>query len=363
MYRTIGQLDSLTQLLAQFFPQLCTRIQLPESSVQGRPIYALRLRAGDGENRRGVLLVGGTHSRELMNPDLLIELAVDLVVSYLTGNDLVLGGRTWPASDLKLILDTLDLYLLVCMNPDGRHHVMTVDDMWRKNLRDNPNTPCDGVDLNRNLDILWGVTQGQTSCNPCTDVYAGPSAFSEPETRNVKHLLDTYRIDCFADVHSYSELVLYPWDHAPTQTTNPAQVFTTLPSGTCQPIAVPNYQEYMHPPRPAALPDGGPAHRRRDRRGPRAGLHPAGEHRPVPDDRHPQRLRLQPPHRGLLAPQGLRLHPRDRPVGRQRPRLLPPARPGADQGGGGVGAAGPGAAVHLRHRADRVAPARPRGRG
>lgn len=247
MYRTIGQLDSLIQLLAQFFPQLCTRIQLPESSVQGRSVHALRLRAGTGENRRGVLLVGGTHSRELMNPDLLIELAVDLVVSYLTGSDVVLGGRTWPASDLKLILETLDLYLLPCMNPDGRHYVMTVDDMWRKNLRDNPNTTCDGVDLNRNLDILWGVTQGQTSCAPCSDVYAGPSAFSEPETRNVKHLLDTYRIDCFADVHSYSELVLYPWDHAPTQTTNPAQVFTTLPSGTCQPIAVPGYQEYMHP--------------------------------------------------------------------------------------------------------------------
>jgi hypothetical protein len=35
---------------------------------------------------------------------------------------------------------------------------MTVDDLWRKNRRDNPGTPCDGVDLNRNLDILWGVT-------------------------------------------------------------------------------------------------------------------------------------------------------------------------------------------------------------
>jgi hypothetical protein len=103
------------------------------------------------------------------------------------------------------------------------------------------------VDLNRNCDILWGVTQGQTSCNPCSDVYAGPSAFSEPESRNVRHLLDTYRIDCFADVHSYSELVLYPWDHAPTQTNDPTKVFTTLPSGTCQPIADLGYKEYLHP--------------------------------------------------------------------------------------------------------------------
>ena len=247
MYRSVAQLDFLMGLLAQFFPQLCTRLQLPEPSVQGRTVYALRLRAGSGENRRGVLLVGGTHSRELMNPDLLVELAVQLVISHLNGTDLVLGGRTWPAQDLKLILETLDLYVLPCNNPDGRNYVMTVDDLWRKNLRDNPGTPCDGVDLNRNLDILWGVTAGQTSCSPCSDVYVGPAAFSEPETRNVKHLLDSYRIDCFADVHSYSELVLYPWGHAPTQTTDPATQFTSLPTGTCQPLADPSYKEYMHP--------------------------------------------------------------------------------------------------------------------
>jgi hypothetical protein len=247
MYRTIAQLDSVTALLAAWFPQYFARLQLPEGSVEGRPIYALRMRAGRGENRRGVLFVGGTHARELMNPDAIVELAIDLLTSHANGTDIVYGNRTWPANDIRIILETLDLWFLPCSNPDGRHHVMTVDDLWRKNRRDNPNTPCDGVDLNRNLDILWGVTQGQTSCSPCTDVYAGPSAFSEPETRNVRHLLNTRRIDCFADVHSYSELILYPWGHAPTQTTDPTKRFTGLPSGTCAPIGQPGYQEYMLP--------------------------------------------------------------------------------------------------------------------
>jgi len=247
MYRTVAQLDALTGLLAGFFPQLVTRFTLPEQSVEGRDVFALRLRAGAGENRRGVLLVAGTHSRELMNPDCLVEMAVDLVVSYLNGTDIVLGGRRWPANDIKVILETIDLYLVPCINPDGREFVMTVDDLWRKNRRDNPGTSCDGIDLNRNSEILWGVTQGQTSCAPCSDVYVGPAVFSEPETRNVRWMLDNHRIDCFADVHSFSELVLYPWDHAPTQTTDPAQRFTTLPNGTCQPIQVRGYQEYMPP--------------------------------------------------------------------------------------------------------------------
>jgi murein tripeptide amidase MpaA len=247
MYRTVAQLDLLTQLLAQFFPQLVTRFELPEPSIEGRKVYAIRLRAGGGTNRRGVLLVGGTHARELMNPDAIVELAVDMLVSYALNRDIVYGGRTWQANDIRIILETLDLWLLPCSNPDGRHYVMTVDDLWRKNRRDNPGTPCDGVDLNRNLDMLWGVTQGQTSCSPCSDVYCGPSAFSEPETRNVKSLLDTRRIDCFADVHSYSELILYPWGHAPTQTVDSTKRFTGLPSGTCATIGQPGYQEYMTP--------------------------------------------------------------------------------------------------------------------
>ncbi|MGR0221326.1 M14 family zinc carboxypeptidase [Agromyces sp. ZXT2-6] len=247
MYRTVAQLDSQMQSLATWFPGFFTRTQLPEASVQGRPVYALRLRAGTGPERRGVLLVGGTHARELMNPDAIIELAVDLFVSYATNRDLVYGGKTWPAADIKLILDALDIWMVPCANPDGRVHVMTVDDMWRKNRATNAGTSCIGVDLNRNADFMWGVTEGQTSCSPCTDIYAGPSAFSEPETRNVKHLLDTHRIATFVDVHSFSELILWPWGHAPTQTTDPKKRFTTLPQPKCKPIQVTGYQEYMPP--------------------------------------------------------------------------------------------------------------------
>jgi murein tripeptide amidase MpaA len=245
MYRTVAQLDWEMASLAAFAPEVCTRFELPEASVEGRTIHAMRLRAGDSENRRGVLLVGGTHARELMNPDLLVELAVDLIVSYLTGIDIVLGRRRWPARDVALMLEALDIYLLPCSNPDGRNYVMTVEWDWRKNRRVDPETSCIGVDINRNMDVLWGVTEGQTSCNPCSNNYVGPSALSEPESRNVKHLLDSHRIVTFADVHSYSELVLYPWSHAPTQTTDSSQRFTSLPSGTCLPIADPNYQEYM----------------------------------------------------------------------------------------------------------------------
>ena len=246
MYRTVAQLDSLTAALAALYPSTFTRVTLPEPSVNGHPVHALRIRAGGGPDRRAVLIVGGTHARELMNPDAIVELAVDLLVSHLTGSDISYGGRTWKADDVKLILRALDIWMVPCINPDGRAYVMTTDDLWRKNRRDNPG-PCDGVDLNRNLDVLWGVAQGNTSCSPCADVYCGTSVFSEPETRNVRYLLDAHPMVSFVDVHSYSELVLYPWGHAPTQTIDATQRFTGLPTGTCTPSIPASYAEYMEP--------------------------------------------------------------------------------------------------------------------
>jgi murein tripeptide amidase MpaA len=247
MYRTVAQIESAMSILSTWFPQYFTRTALPHASVQGRTVSALRIRAGSGENRRAVLVTGGTHARELMNPDAIVDLALDLLLSYANGTDIVYGGATWSAVDVQRILESIDLWFVPCLNPDGRDYVMTSDDLWRKNRRDNPNTACDGVDLNRNFDIVWGVTQGQTSCSPCSEVFCGPSAFSEPETLNVKEFLDSHRVDCFVDVHSFSELVLWPWGHATSQTTDPARNFTTLPTGTCTGIGTPGYQEYIDP--------------------------------------------------------------------------------------------------------------------
>ncbi len=136
-----------------------------------------------------------------------------------------------------------------CEGMDGREYVFDVNRMWRKNRTPNAGTSCVGVDLNRNYDLLWGIETVATSSNPCSNVYFGPSAFSEAETRNVKRLLDDYAIDCMVDVHSYSELILHPWGHAPNQTVDPSQRFTLVgTSGWAYlPSDAPGYEEYMPP--------------------------------------------------------------------------------------------------------------------
>jgi carboxypeptidase T len=116
---------------------------------------------------------------------------------------------------------------------------MTSEDaMWRKNSRTvSPNSDsgdCVGVDINRNYDFLWDFPNCFsssapvcTSIEPCNhDLYNGPSTFSEPESRNVKWIFNTFKnIRFFIDIHSHGEDILYSWGDDDDQTTYPQMNF------------------------------------------------------------------------------------------------------------------------------------------
>jgi carboxypeptidase T len=226
-YLSTASIQGAVQHLAGAYPALVQSIPLPEPSVEGRAIHALKIANGSDPDRRGVLFLGGVHARELVNPDALITLATRMCQSYNGNSDIVLGGKTYPASTVKLIVDSLDVFILPLVNPDGRTHVQAPAGYpwWRKNRRVNAGSSCLGVDLNRNFDFLHASGIG-TSADPCSDLFKGPGAFSEPETRNVRWMLDNFpNIRGMIDVHSYSELVLHPWGDDDTQTTDPVQNF------------------------------------------------------------------------------------------------------------------------------------------
>lgn len=261
-YRTFAQLSQFLEGLAFVAHARCETFTLPEPSVEGTAVTGLHIHVGEaGGSRHGVLLLGGVHARELMNPEAIVELAADLLTSYANDTDITYAvpgsgapGATWTAGAIALMLESLDIWMVPCSNPDGHDYVLSTDNLWRKNRRPEKGSCSDGppvgVDLNRNCDIVWGVIPpgGETSCNPCDyQVYCGPAAFSEPESANIEQFLSDHPIDTFADVHSYEQLILYPWGHAPEQTTDPAENFTTLQTGTCQPIPDSSYREYIDP--------------------------------------------------------------------------------------------------------------------
>lgn len=226
-YLSASGIESCLVYIAGAYPAVSQLLVLPEASPEGRAMRALKIGKGSGAERLGVLLVAGLHARELVNPDALVGLALKLCQAYTKNSTLGFGGKTFDASTIKILVDAIDIYFFPLVNPDGRAYVQSAsgDAWWRKNRRPIPGSSCIGTDLNRNFDFLWASGIG-TSSSPCDyQLFKGTAPFSEPETRNVRWLLDTYPIKCFMDVHSYSELVLYPWGDDNNQSTDPAMNF------------------------------------------------------------------------------------------------------------------------------------------
>ena len=149
----------------------------------------------DPAARRGVL-PGRIHAREWGSPDILVNFIRLLTNAYRTNSGITQGGMSFTAADVQRIVTTLDIVVFPQANPDGRHHSMTVDAMWRKNRRpaDPGAAACDvgggngpGVDINRNYDFLWDFPNKfsaqapvMTSVDPCSEIYRGPSAGRNP---------------------------------------------------------------------------------------------------------------------------------------------------------------------------------------
>lgn len=63
------------------------------------------------------------------------------------------------------------------------------------------------------------------SSNPCSDSYRGPSANSEVEVRSVVNFIKNHgNIRAFLTLHSYSQLLMYPYGYKCTQPADYAEL-------------------------------------------------------------------------------------------------------------------------------------------
>jgi carboxypeptidase T len=241
-YLNVTEVETALALAARpenaAFTELVT---LPNRTWEGRTCSALRINDGEGGGA-GVYLLGGVHAREWGSSDILIHFVQVLTEAYRTSTGITQPGVDLGAEQVQVIVNNLDVVVFPQANPDGRFYSMTVDPMWRKNRRpaDAGQSPCrnrggdgPGVDINRNYDFLWDYKTKfapdapvQTSDDPCSEIYRGPSAASEPETRNVTWLLDQYpTVTDFIDVHSFGEKILYNWGDDDDQSKHPMMNF------------------------------------------------------------------------------------------------------------------------------------------
>jgi len=235
-YLNVVEVESALQLVAATHPGFTELVTLPHRTWENRVCRAVRVAADLATARPTVVLFAGVHAREWGGPDILVSFLERLTAAVSDGAEIALPGYTVPTADVERIGNGLDVVVFPQANPDGRAYSMRTDgnEMWRTNRRP---SPVGGVDVNRNYDWLWdfrryfdprALTRGEVSVSDTrgNDTYHGPEAFSEPETRNVAWLVDRYPTTRFlTDVHSFSELILYPWGDDDNQATKPEQNF------------------------------------------------------------------------------------------------------------------------------------------
>ncbi len=210
--------------------------QKTQNAAAGYDLKVLKLSnsavATPAEGKPKLFINSAIHAREYTTAPLVLQFARWLVNGYGTDAD-----ATW-------ILDHHEVHLLLHTNPDGRKRAET-GLSWRKNVDNNfcANSNSRGVDLNRNFSNGWNSTSGQgSSGSQCSLTYRGPSAGSEPETRAIEGYIRSLWPDrrgpgpndpapadtsgVHLDVHSYSQLVLWPWGDTATPAPNGAALQT-----------------------------------------------------------------------------------------------------------------------------------------
>jgi carboxypeptidase T len=226
-YRTIDALYAQLSQWAAQYPDIAS-LETIGNSFENRELMVMRLthHSTTGFKPR-FFLMANIHGRELITNETAMAFIQKLLQGY--GND----------PDITWLLDYNEIYVLVSANPDG--HVKNEQDLslyWRKNTHSYGSCTLYGVDLNRNSDFKWGGVG--SSGDPCAETYHGPSATSEPETQAAQTFVRSLFPDqrglgdsdaapitttgVLITLHSYGNLVLWPWGETYAAAPNNAQL-------------------------------------------------------------------------------------------------------------------------------------------
>lgn len=231
-YRTVEETYASLEQLAAAHPTLAAWSDVGDSWEKATPggsdgydINALVLtnQALPGPKPK-LMIISAIHAREYATAELATRFAELLVNNYGIDPDI-----TW-------LLDYTELHLIPQANPDGRKQAES-GYSWRKNVNNSngcTTLPYYGTDLNRNSSFMWNT--GGSSGYACDELYRGPSAASEPEVQAVQGYAAAIFPDqkgpnptdpapesasgVFLTLHSYGQLVLYPWGFTTTDAPN-----------------------------------------------------------------------------------------------------------------------------------------------
>ncbi|PIC50817.1 hypothetical protein B9Z55_001571 [Caenorhabditis nigoni] len=213
-YASYADMVKYMRTIEFYYPRIAKIVRIG-ATHEGKPIEGLKIGARSSLKKRAVWVDGNIHAREWASSHTALYFINQLVSGY--GED----------PQITNYVDTLDFYIVPCLNPDGYEYTRSSPipsvRLWRKNRSPEVCRPslwggekcCQGVDLNRNFRFHWA--ERGSSYEPCSNIYHGEEVFSEPETKAIRNFLATPdmkdRLDAFVTLHSYAQLWIYPYSH------------------------------------------------------------------------------------------------------------------------------------------------------
>jgi carboxypeptidase T len=219
-FHNYAELTQSLQKLAQDNPDIIT-LDTIGKTTENRDLWHIRISTdlGTSNQKPGIVFMGGHHAREHLSIDTPLRILQNLITEYRANNPRI-----------RSLIESREIHFIPCVNPDGAEFDISGKDykMWRKNRSRNKDGTF-GVDLNRNYGFQWGT--GGSSKDTTSDVYMGPTPFSENETLAIKGFIEnTHNITTLLSFHTFSELILYPWGHSesPIANANDRKVYESM---------------------------------------------------------------------------------------------------------------------------------------
>jgi carboxypeptidase T len=212
-FHSYAELEQDLMALTETYPDLSRVVDIGDS-LEGRNIYALKISANAWaeENEAAVIFLGCHHAREWISVE----------VPYLLGKYLLENYSV--DSEVRRLVDNCAIWIVPLVNPDGLEYSIHFYRYWRKNRRNNGDGTF-GVDLNRNYGYEWGYDNLGSSPDPSSEVYRGPSPFSEPEAQTIRDFINQKEFQALVSYHSFAQVILYPWGYTATPSDQEALLF------------------------------------------------------------------------------------------------------------------------------------------
>lgn len=205
-YLTYTEMVEMLDSIHRRYPHLISEKEIIGYTLEGREMYVVKISDNPDKNEsheKQVLYDAMHHARE---PQGMMQLMYFMwyIMDRYENNDLV----------AKYIINNRELYFVPIVNPDGYVYNELIEPngggMWRKNRSSNSDGSR-GVDLNRNYGYDWGYDDIGSSPFGSSNTFRGVSAFSEPETQNMRDFVNTKKFKSNLSYHTFGGYLIYPF--------------------------------------------------------------------------------------------------------------------------------------------------------